>query len=160
MTLFCDTSVLVAACIRHHPHYERARPVLEAIAGGKEQGVISAHSLAEAYSALTSVPLVPRILPSQARDMVSTNILPHFTSIAVTAGMYERAIETCAARGLGGGKVYDALLLSAPASRNRSGSTRSTSGIFASWLRISPTGLRRPDRVDPQVPWMLKKPSS
>jgi len=111
MTLFCDTSVLVAACLRHHPHYERARPVLESIAGGKDRGVISAHSLAEAYSALTSVPLVPRILPSQAREIVSTNILPHFTSIAVTAEMYEQAIETCAARGLGGGKVYDALLL-------------------------------------------------
>ena len=42
---------------------------------------------------------------------MSANILPHFTSIAVTAGMYERAIEICAARGLGGGKIYDALLL-------------------------------------------------
>ena len=50
------TSVLVAACIRQHPHYERARPLLEAIAAGKERGVISAHSLAEAFSALTSVP--------------------------------------------------------------------------------------------------------
>jgi predicted nucleic acid-binding protein len=111
MTLFCDTSVLVAACLRHHPHYERARPVLAVIAGGEQQGVISAHSLAEAYSALTSVPLVPRILPSQARDIVSRNILPHFTRIAITPEMYERAIETCAARGFGGGKVYDTLLL-------------------------------------------------
>ena len=72
---------------------------------------MSAHSVAETFSALTSVPLVPRILPSQARQIVSANILPHFTSIAVTAGMYERAIEICAARGLGGGKIYDALLL-------------------------------------------------
>lgn len=111
MIVFCDTSVLVAACLRHHPHYERARPVLESIAHGEAGGVISAHSLAEAYSALTSVPLVPRILPSQARDIVSANILPHFTRIAVTAEMYERAITSCAARGLGGGKVYDALLL-------------------------------------------------
>lgn len=111
MTVFCDTSVLVAACLRSHPHYERARPVLEAVASRREAGVISAHSLAEAFSALTSVPLAPRILPSQARDIVSTNILPHFTAIAITSTMYERAIEVCAARGLGGGKVYDALLL-------------------------------------------------
>lgn len=111
MTVFCDTSVLVAACLRHHPHYERARPVLEAVAGGQEQGVISAHSVAEAYSALTSVPLVPRILPSQARDIVATNILPHFKAMAITPAMYGSAIEACATRGLGGGKVYDALLL-------------------------------------------------
>lgn len=111
MTVFCDTSVLVAACLRSHPHYERARPLLEAIAGGRDAGVIAAHSLAEAYSALTSVPLVPRILPSQARDLVATNIDRHFKTIAITPEMYGRAIEVCAARALGGGKVYDALLL-------------------------------------------------
>lgn len=111
MTVFCDTSVLVAACLRHHPHHDRARPVLEAVAAGNDTGVISAHSLAEAYSALTSVPLVPRILPSQAREMVSTNIRRHFKSIPIASGMYERAIGICADRGLGGGKVYDALLL-------------------------------------------------
>lgn len=111
MTVFCDTSVLVAACLRHHPHHDRARPVLEAVAGRRDTGSISTHSLAEAFSALTSVPLVPRILPSQAREMVSTNIQRHFKTIAITAGMYERAIATCADLGLGGGKVYDALLL-------------------------------------------------
>lgn len=111
MTVFCDTSVLVAACLRSHPHYGRARPVLEAVAGGQERGVISAHSLAEAFSALTSVPLVPRILPAQAREIVSTNIQRHFKTIAITPEMYDRAIEVCAARGLGGGKVYDALLI-------------------------------------------------
>ena len=111
MTVFCDTSVLVAACLRQHPHYERARPVLEAVAGRKETGVIATHSLAEAFSALTSVPLLPRILPSQAREIVSTNIQRHFKTIAITAEMHERAIAACVERGLGGGKVYDALLL-------------------------------------------------
>jgi predicted nucleic acid-binding protein len=99
MTVFCDTSVLVAACIRQHPHYERARPLLESVAGGKQLGVISLHSLAEAYSALTSVPVIPRILPSEAK------------TIAMTPEMYERAVEVCSERGLGGGKVYDALLI-------------------------------------------------
>jgi predicted nucleic acid-binding protein len=111
MTVFCDTSVLVAACIRQHPHYERARPILVSVAAGKEQGVISAHSLAEAYSALTSVPVVPRILPSEAREIVSVNIRSRFQLVAVTSDMYERAMEVCARRGLGGGKIYDALLI-------------------------------------------------
>jgi predicted nucleic acid-binding protein len=111
MILFCDTSVLVAACIRNHPHYERARPVLEAIAGGRDKGLISAHSLAETYSALTQVPVMPRILPSEAMSIVTTNIRRHFEMVAVTAEMYDRAIESCTAHGLGGGKVYDALLL-------------------------------------------------
>jgi predicted nucleic acid-binding protein len=111
MTVFCDTSVLVAASIRMHPHYGRARPVLEAIAGGKESGFISAHSLGEVFSALTSAPLQPRILPTEAQSIIAGNIKRHFTLITVTSAMYERAIEACVACGLGGGKVYDALLL-------------------------------------------------
>ncbi len=111
MTVFCDTSVLVSACIRQHPHYERARPLLENIAGGHQQGVMSAHSLAEAFSALTSVPVVPRILPSEAMEIISVNIRRHFQIIAITPEMYDRAVEVCAERGIGGGKVYDALLI-------------------------------------------------
>lgn len=111
MTAFCDTSVLVAACIRKHPHFERAYPLLESIAAGKEVGVISVHSLAETFSALSSAPITPRILPSEARDIITTNITRHFQLVAATPEMYGRAIETCVNRGLGGGKVYDALLL-------------------------------------------------
>jgi predicted nucleic acid-binding protein len=111
MTVFCDTSVLVAACIRRHPHYERARTILEAIAGGKDVGVISAHSLAEVFSALTSVPLVPRILPSEARTIIATNIRRHFQLVALTVEMCEWAVGACVGRGLGTGKVYDALLI-------------------------------------------------
>ena len=111
MTVFCDTSVLVAACIRSHPHFGRARPVLEAIASGRQSGVISVHSLAETFSALTSAPVVPRILPSEAQSIVSTNIQRHFQLVAVTDVMYGKAMEVCVARGLGGGKVYDALLI-------------------------------------------------
>ncbi|MEI6808864.1 MAG: PIN domain-containing protein [bacterium] len=111
MIVFCDTSVLVAACIRKHPHYERARPVLEAIVTGQDKGMISSHSLAEAYSALTQVPVTPRILPSQAMSIVTTNIRRHFELVAVTAEMYDLAIKSCTDCGLIGGKVYDALLL-------------------------------------------------
>jgi predicted nucleic acid-binding protein len=111
MTVFCDTSVLVAACVRKHPHYGRARPVLESVADGTQAGVISAHSLAELFSALTSLPVAPRILPSEARDIVHRNVQRHFQLVAVTSEMYARAIEVCVGQGLGGGKVYDALLI-------------------------------------------------
>ena len=104
MTVFCDTSVLVAACIRQHPHYQRARPVLESIATGKLAGTISAHSVAEAFSALTSLPVMPRILPSEARDLVARNVQRHFRLVAVTPKMYARAMDACVERGLGGGR--------------------------------------------------------
>jgi len=136
MTVFCDTSVVVAACIRKHPHYERARQILESIAGGKESGVISAHTLAEAFSALTSAPVMPRILPSEARAIIATNIQRHFKVVAVTPVMYERALDICVGRGLGGGKVYDALLLECARHSQADRSTRSISEISAAWRPI------------------------
>lgn len=111
MRAFCDSSVLVAASVRRHPHYPRARPILEDVATGRLQGIISAHSVAEVYSALTSMPVMPRILPTEAQTLVTRNVLPHFQLVAVTAAMYTRALEVCVGQGVGGGKIYDALLI-------------------------------------------------
>lgn len=111
MTVFCDTSVLVAACIHKHPHHERACPVLESVARGEDVGFVSAHSLAETFSALTLAPIVPRILPSEASELIAANVTQRFQLVTVTPTMYQRAIAACAGRGLGGGLVYDALLL-------------------------------------------------
>ena len=111
MKVFCDTSVLVAASVRQHPHFPRAHPVLAAIAKKRDEGFISAHSLAETYSALTMLPVQPRLLPADAARIVEANLKAHFKLVTVTAPMYARAIDACVRLGLLGGHVYDALLL-------------------------------------------------
>jgi predicted nucleic acid-binding protein len=111
MNVFCDTSVLVAACVRQHPHFAPAHAVLKAVAAGDQQGVISAHSLGELYSALTSLPVAPRIFPTEADRIIQVNVLAHFKLIQITSAMYVAAIDACVRQSLGGGKVYDALLL-------------------------------------------------
>jgi predicted nucleic acid-binding protein len=111
MKFFCDTSVLVAACVRNHPYFNRARPVLEAAKNGAGQFFISSHSVAELYSVLTNLPLQPRIVPSEAKTIIDTNILPYFKCINVTAKMYEEAVMSCVQQGASGGVVYDGLLL-------------------------------------------------
>lgn len=60
---------------------------------------------------MTSVPVMPRIRPSEAKAIVDTNIRKHFQLVPITPDMYVRAVEVCTARGLTGGKVYDALLI-------------------------------------------------
>jgi len=112
MKIFCDTSVLVAACVRKHPHFNRARPVLEAAKGRAGEFFISSHSVAELYSVLTNLPLQPRIVPSEAKIIIETNILPYFKCVNVTSKMYEEAVRCCVEQGAIGGVVYDALLLS------------------------------------------------
>jgi predicted nucleic acid-binding protein len=111
MMVFCDTTILVAGCVRKHPHFSRARAVLESIAANRDEGFISSHSVAEAYSALTSLPIVPRLLPVEAERILEVNIRPHFRAIALTNAMYFRAVKACVRQSLPGGKIYDALLL-------------------------------------------------
>ena len=111
MKIFVDTSVLVAGSVREHPHNIRSRAVLHEAATGKHEFLISAHSVGEVYSALTNLPLQPRITPIEAQTIIANNIIPHFQRVAVTAKMYETAITRCTEAGLAGGIIYDAILL-------------------------------------------------
>ena len=111
MRIFCDTSVLVAACVRRHPHFPRARAVLDSVVAGRDEGTISCHSEAETFAALTSLPLTPRLLPAEAERILQVNIKPHFRLVPLTASMYGKAVEACVRQSLPGGKVYDALLI-------------------------------------------------
>ena len=112
MKIFCDTSVLVAGCVRHHPHFNRARPILERAHLGGDEYFISAHSLAEVYAVLTMLPLQPKIVPVEAKTILDMNITPLFKRVQVTAKLYDTAISRCVKLGFSGGIVYDALLLS------------------------------------------------
>lgn len=72
---------------------------------------MSTHSVAEMYSALTRIPVQPRILPSDAVSIIEENVIRYFRLEPITPDLYQRAVAACARRGLPGGKVYDALLI-------------------------------------------------
>jgi predicted nucleic acid-binding protein len=109
--LFCDTSVLVAACVKDHPHHNRALPIVSSVAEGAETGAISRHSIAESYSALTTLPLQPKIAPLEAKQLIDTNLLTPFRTIELSVKIYRAALLRCAEIGYRGGVVYDALIL-------------------------------------------------
>jgi predicted nucleic acid-binding protein len=111
MDIFFDTSVLVAASVRSHPHHAQALPALQRVIAGKDRGVFSNHSIAEVFSALTRIPVVPRIHPAEAARIVQENILSHFEGIAIGKSDYVEVMKTMATGGWVGGKIYDALLL-------------------------------------------------
>jgi hypothetical protein len=66
MNWYFDTSVLVPAAVRRHPHNAPALAVLEELVRRKHRGCISAHGLTEVYSVLTRTPLKPPLYPSEA----------------------------------------------------------------------------------------------
>src|SRR5947209_18328934 len=115
MKVFCDTNVLVAAFLQSHPHHNTARPVLEQVKAGQDEGFVAAHSLAEVYAVLTRLPGGNQVAPAVAWQLISENILKDFTVVSLTSREYGDTLEKAAANGVEGGKTYDALLLAAGA---------------------------------------------
>ncbi len=115
MKVFCDTNVLVAACLESHPQHNAARPVLERVKAGKDEGFTAAHSLAEAYAVLTRLPGSEQVAPTIAWQLISDNVLKAFTVVTLTPKEYADTLEQAAANGVEGGRTYDALLLAAAA---------------------------------------------
>jgi predicted nucleic acid-binding protein len=105
-----DTSVLIAACVAAHPDHPRSVPWLERAKNGQLDLFVAAHSLAEMYAVLSSLPLKPRISPATARRLVRENAERPATVIALSTRDYGLVLQRIADLGLAGGLVYDALI--------------------------------------------------
>jgi predicted nucleic acid-binding protein len=121
MKVFCDTNVLVAAFLAQHPQHHAARPVLERIKAGSDEGWAATHSLAETYAVLTRLPCTNYVSPGTTLQLISENIIRNFSLIVLSATDYSKALERAAANGVEGGRIYDVLL---PAAAAKSGAGR------------------------------------
>lgn len=111
MKVFLDTSVLVASVVEEHESHARTHAVLDRVQAGKDEGFVSAHSLAEVYAVLTKSPPPIRHSPEQALLSLEENVLRHFKIMGLTTGDYTALIREAALSGIQGGTIYDALLL-------------------------------------------------
>ena len=118
MKAYLDTNVLIAASIQDHPHHVPAFDLLKGIPQGSLQGCISAHGLAEYYSVITRAPFTPRVHPADAGRLIDENILPFVELITLEPDDYKAVLRSCAAAGLVGGVIYDALHLRAAEKAN------------------------------------------
>jgi len=109
--IFFDTSVIVAGLIEAHPHYEKSNPWLGKVVSGKEKGFISSHTLAELYSSLTTIPVLPRIRPDQALFLIEDSILRHFKIYDFKKEDYISVLKNSSLHSVKGGMIYDALLI-------------------------------------------------
>jgi hypothetical protein len=64
MKIFCDTNVLVAAFLQRHPHHNTARPVLERVKAGQDEGFVASLSLTHRLRETTFYRHTPRLGPS------------------------------------------------------------------------------------------------
>jgi predicted nucleic acid-binding protein len=108
MKEFFDTSVLVAAFVGDHPHHAASAKVF--VKATKKHSFVAAHSLAELYSTLTSLPLKPMISPDQAILFIQ-EARNRLSVVTLDETEYYAAIEQMAEKRITGGRIYDALLL-------------------------------------------------
>jgi predicted nucleic acid-binding protein len=115
MKIFCDTNVFIAAFLTNHPHHHAARPVIERVKAGADEGFLAAHSLAESYAVLTRLAGGNQLAPSVAWQLISENTVKNFSLVTLSARDYTVTLAQAAAEGVEGGKIYDALILAAAA---------------------------------------------
>jgi predicted nucleic acid-binding protein len=108
MKEFFDTSVLIAAFWRGHPHHDTSLKLVSAAKKGKS--ACAAHTLAEVYATMTALPVKDVIPPDQALLFVQ-DARDRFTIVTLTEAEYYDTIERTATRRLASGRVNDALLL-------------------------------------------------
>jgi predicted nucleic acid-binding protein len=109
-----DTSTLVAALIESHPKHTFALPWLQRVKNGIDKGIVSAHSLAELYSILTTIPVKPRRISAQeAQQLIQQNISNVFEIITLSEQDYTNVIKHLSKSNIIGGVIYDALILQA-----------------------------------------------
>ena len=72
MKVLLDTSVLVPGMVKVHPRHALALPWLQQAKERKFDGVVSAHSLAEVYNVITTLPVRPRIPPDFVQELISS----------------------------------------------------------------------------------------
>ena len=115
MKALLDSSVLIAALVESHARHGNAFPWLGRIRKAEVQGFIAAHSIAETYAVLSSLPINPRIAPSAAWALVEHSVLPFVQCVELSAEDVRSVIQRLSSRGLAGGVVYDALIAEAAA---------------------------------------------
>lgn len=104
--ILLDTSVLVAIAQVDHVHHLQSRELWNRCAA--KQIAVSAHTLAEFYSSVTSMPPGIRLSGRNAILALDT-FLKRIAPIALAADEYIETLRSCAAMGLTGGTIYDAL---------------------------------------------------
>ena len=104
--IFLDTSVLVAAAIDTHVHFQ---PSIARIEEQRRAGMAcSAHTLAEAYNTLTTYRLPRRIRPREAYELIQ-RWKKLCRVIALSPQEYLAVLQAAAAREIAGAAIYDAL---------------------------------------------------
>ena len=110
MRAFFDTNVVVSALVESHPFHARGIKWLTKVKEKEVIGLMSTHSLAEVYSALTNLPIYPKISPKLANNLINQNILPNFEFVELVEQDYKTVLKISSQNQIAGGMIYDSII--------------------------------------------------
>jgi predicted nucleic acid-binding protein len=108
LTVFLDTSVLLAGLIDMGPASDPAQAILSAVAAGTMARPLTAwHCCLEFYSVATRLPVEFRLTPADAVQLAEEEIFQRFRIVDLPAAQRRRLLADAAVNGIGGGRVHD-----------------------------------------------------
>lgn len=108
MTLYLDSSVLVAALVEDEPAHEACLQLLR-----RKELATWTHALAEVFTTLTGGRLGLRVPPAIAAELMDASLAPRLRLIELAAADVTGAIRESEAAGVRGGAIFDFLHLTA-----------------------------------------------
>lgn len=106
MTLYLDSSVLVAALVEDEPAHEYCLGLL------RRKGLVAwTHALVETFATLTGGRLGIRVPSAIAAQLIEASLLPRLRLIELGAGDVTEAIRISESAGVRGGAIFDFLHL-------------------------------------------------
>lgn len=109
-TFAVDTNCLIAAVCDWHGQHRLAAGAIERRLDGGEHMSLAAHALTEAYSVLTRFPAPHRLAPADAWAVLDVSFAQSGTIITLTTSQHVALLARIAKEGVGGGRVYDAII--------------------------------------------------
>lgn len=107
--LVLDSSAVVALLSTWHERHRHVHDLVEERLGQGHRLVLAGHSLIEAYSVLTRLPTPYRISASDAHELLRKNFA-EVALLSLKSREHWQVLSECAAQGIAGGRVYDALI--------------------------------------------------
>lgn len=108
MTLYLDSSVLVAALIEDEPAHDSCLHLL------RGKGLVAwTHALAETFATLTGGRLGIRVSPAIAAQLIEDSLVPRVRLIELGGAELVEGIRGSKAVGARGGAIYDLMHLTA-----------------------------------------------
>jgi predicted nucleic acid-binding protein len=109
VSVFLDTSVLLAGLVDFGPQSAPAQTVLLDVAEGRLPNTSTAwHCCLEFYSVSTRLPREYRLEPADAVRLLTDEVFNRLTVHDLPAGARKDLLETAVHDGIAGGRIYDA----------------------------------------------------